>query len=210
MRRHVRGPRPDDIVGRHVGRRVLPADGVVGGGPRTSVHATWPGAAPATSRGGWACGAWSGRARAIRLVVAPPAVWSDEREDVSDERDRQSPARARSLDPYRRGRSLPTPAARSRARATIAVQDDDLLRPSRGATFSRCRCTRREEIDALFGTSPDPRRCDSMAEIITGPGGREHRDSVLTPVETCALTGGAGAFGARSPARIAAERDVGA
>ena len=37
--------------------------------------------APATSRGGWACGAWSGRARAIRLVVAPPAVWSDERED---------------------------------------------------------------------------------------------------------------------------------
>ena len=26
-------------------------------------------------------GAWSGRARAIRLVVAPPAVWSDGRED---------------------------------------------------------------------------------------------------------------------------------
>jgi hypothetical protein len=30
---------------------------------------------------GPACGAWSGRARAIRLLVPPPAVWSDECED---------------------------------------------------------------------------------------------------------------------------------
>ena len=45
MRRYTSAARaPRGVVGRHIGRRVLPADGVVGGGPRTSVHATWPGA----------------------------------------------------------------------------------------------------------------------------------------------------------------------